>query len=334
MGSLVEGCFDYSGGRSAMKRFNICSNINNGVGLQKDAELLRDLLVDWGHSVKLIHYKQQNQVEEAPAADANIFMEVVNYDLVARKVAKENWFIPNPEWFAPWDHKNGLPDFTKILCKTHDAVRIMAKYTETSKIQYMGFESRDLYDASVPREKKFLHIAGQSRYKNTMSTVYAFAKMGLEDGPKPHLTVVGAYPDEYAFAQGATNIRTHQRITDDEMKQLMNSHIFHLMPAGYEGWGHALNEGLGVGGVVMTTDHPPMNEFEGVARNLLIPYQDTIVELAAMRARVVAVPVWNAVKQAIKMTDAQIADQGAQARAAFLKQREDFRSNFKSVVEA
>ena len=317
-----------------MSHFNICSNINNGVGLQKDAELLRDLLISWGHTVKLLHYKKQNHIEEAPHAVANIFLEVVNYDLIARNISKENWMIPNPEWFAPWDHKNGLPDFHRVLCKTQDAVRIMNKLTDVNKVSFIGFESRDMYDADVPRERKFLHIAGQSRYKNTMATTYAFAKMSLDDGPRPDLTIVGAYPDEYAFGQGAKNIRTMERISDDEMKHLLNSHQFHIMAAGYEGWGHALHEGLSCGAVVLTTDHPPMNEFDGVARNLLIPYQDTIPELSATRARVVAVPIWTAVKKASTMKTDEIENISKHAREAFLAERKEFRESFKKAVNS
>lgn len=296
--------------------------------------MLKGLLESWGYQVHAVHYAKRNQVEEAPNADANLFLEVVNYDLLARHVAPKNILVPNPEWLAPWDHKNGLPDFDLVLCKTPDAVRILNKLTDVNKVRYMGFESRDLYDESIPRERRFLHIAGQSRYKNTMSTVYAFAKLTFIDEPMPDLTVVGAYPDEYAFAQGSKNIKTFERITDEEMKQLMNSHLFHIMAAGYEGWGHALNEGLGCGAVMITTNHPPMNEFPGVPQELLVPYQDTIVELSAMRARVVAPPIRDAVGKALKLTPERVTEIQLGARASFLKQREEFRSNFKSIVEA
>lgn len=315
-------------------KFNIVSNIDNGVGLQKDSELLKSLLESWGHTASLIHYAKKNKIEEAQGADVNIFLEVVSYDLIARKIARENWLIPNPEWFAPWDHRAGLRQFDQILCKTPDAVRIFKALAENQpSVKYIGFESQDLYDRSIPRERKFLHVAGQSRYKNTMSTVYAFAKMSLDDGPPPELTVIGAYPEEYAFAEGCKNIKTYKHVTDEEMKQMMNSHTFHIMAAGYEGWGHALNEGLGVGAVMMTTDHPPMNEFEGVARDLLIPYQDTIVELSAMRARVVAVPVWDSVKRALRMKQEDIMNISEKARGSFLAQREFFRATFKTLVE-
>jgi hypothetical protein len=318
-----------------MSHFNVVSNIDNGVGLQKDAELLHDLLVSWGHTVRLIHYKKRNQVEEAPGAAANIFLEVVNYDLIARRISPCNILIPNPEWLAPWDHKAGMPDFDLILCKTQDAVRILTKLTAEyqKKVRFIGFESRDLYDPSIPRERKFLHVAGQSRYKNTMATTYCFSNMMQDEDIKPELTIIGAYPDEYAFGLNCKYIKTHERVSEEDLKHMMNSHLFHLMPAGYEGWGHALNEGIGCGAVVITTNHPPMNEFNGVARDLLVPYQDTIPELAAQRARVVAAPIRDVVKKALRLKPECIAEIQRDARAAFLKDREDFRSNFKKIVE-
>ena len=186
-----------------MSHFNICSNIDNGVGLQKDAELLRDLLVEWGHTAKLVHYKKQGDIEEAPRARANIFLEVVAYNLVARRIADQNWLIPNPEWFAAWDHQNAISTFDKFLCKTHDAVTIMQRELKEyrNKVQYIGFESRDLYDPSIPRERKFLHLAGMSQYKNTQATVYAFSKVTIDDEGRPPLTVVTCYPDLCEFAR-------------------------------------------------------------------------------------------------------------------------------------
>lgn len=316
-----------------MSHFNIISNTDNQCGLQKDCELLRDLLVSWGHTAKLVHYRKKNQIEEAPAALANIFIEVVNYDLVARHIAKKTILIPNCEWLAPWDHKNGLPDFDLVLCKTWDAVRILNKLTDTAKVKYIGFESSDLLDESIIRERKFLHVAGQSRYKNTMATTFAFSKMLQDEDTLPQLTIIGAYPDEYAFGRDARNIKTYERVTDDEMKQMMNEHLFHVMVAGYEGFGQSLHESLGVGAVLLTTNHPPMNEFNGVPQDLLVPYQDTIPELAAMRARVVAAPIRDVVKKALRLKSERIEEIRKDARAAFLQDREDFRKAFKSIVE-
>jgi hypothetical protein len=319
----------------AVSHFNICSNTTNQCGLQADSELLRDLLESWGHTVKLIHYRKRNEAEEAPPALANIFIEVVNYDLVARNVAKHTIMIPNPEWFAAHDHRAGLRQFDLILCKTHDAVNIMTKLAECKPtVRYIGFEAKDLYDPTIPRERKFLHVAGQSRYKNTMATTFSFARMMDDEDVKPLLTIIGCYVDEYAFALGTKNIITHERVSDEELKQLMNSHLFHVMAAGYEGYGQSLHESLGVGAVLLTTNHPPMSEFNGVPQDLLIPYQDTIPELAAMRARVVAAPIRDVVKKALRMKPERIEEIQREARAAFLADREAFRAAFKREIDS
>src|SRR5579872_3556744 len=155
-------------------RFNICTNTDNGVGLEQDYRLLRRLLESWGHKVEGVHFKRIDP--GCPRADVNIFLETVASALFP--FAKQQWFIPNQEWFAPWDNGAIMAKFDRILCKTQDAVRIFKElYPELqNRVQHIGFESRDNYDASIPRQRKFLHVAGQSRYKNSPAVAYAFAK--------------------------------------------------------------------------------------------------------------------------------------------------------------
>src|SRR5271154_2391786 len=155
-------------------RFNICTNTDNGVGLQQDYMLLKGLLESWGHQVNGVHFKRIDG--GIPRADINIFLETLADALFP--LAPRNWLIPNQEWWAPYDHTNSMHRVDKILCKTQDAVRIFKNlYPEMqNRVEYIGFESPDLYDPSVPRKRTFLHVAGQSRYKNSPAVSYAFAK--------------------------------------------------------------------------------------------------------------------------------------------------------------
>src|SRR5690242_12948252 len=104
---------------------------------------------------------------EAPQADVNIFLEVIAYNLIPK--AKRNWLIPNPEWFAPSRHQEGMPAIEQILCKTKEAERIFSDMFGPSRVLYLGFESADFYDPSLRRIRKFLHVAGQSWYKNSQA---------------------------------------------------------------------------------------------------------------------------------------------------------------------
>lgn len=315
-------------------KFNICTNTDNGVGLQADYLLLRGLLESWGHQVTGIHFKKKPQLEEAPQADVNLFLEVIAYDII--KKAKQNWLMPNPEWFATWDHTEGLPQINKFLCKTKEAVRIFNSLYGSDRVQYVGFESRDLYDPDVTRQRKFFHMAGQSRYKNSQAVAYAFAKFFDDPSDKDvhkELVFVGAYEEEVQFARDHKNVKYIQRATEAELKKLMNECSFHIIPSGTEGWGHAIHEALGVGAVVISTDYPPMNEFAGISPELLIAPQRAMPELAAQRAFVGAFEVKAMIDKVWKLPQDKLNVFGWQARKAFLNQREDFRNAFKKVVD-
>jgi hypothetical protein len=316
-------------------RFNICTNIDNGVGLESDYKLLKGLLEGWGHQVNGVHFKRIDG--GIPRADVNIFLETLADALFP--LAPRNWLIPNQEWWAPYDHTNSMHRVDKILCKTQDAVRIFkALYPDyQNRVQYIGFESQDLYDPTVPRKRTFLHIAGQSRYKNSAAVSYAFAKFFDDPSDKDnhaYLTFVGAYPEEVQLARDHKNVTYIQRASPAELKRLTNENIFAIVPSGAEGWGHVLHEAVGCGATVITTDFAPMNEIDGVCRELLVPYQRTTPELAAQRAFVGALEVKTVVERARKFSDARIAEIHQEARAAFLRQRENFRAAFKAIVEA
>jgi hypothetical protein len=311
-------------------KFNLISNTNNGVGLQADCHLLRGLLTSWGHQAELVHYKRVDA--GSPRADVNIFLETIASAMFP--FAKQQWLIPNQEWFAPWDNNAIMQKMDKILCKTHDAVKIFKDlYPELqNRIHHIGFESRDLYDPDIPRVRKFLHVFGQSRYKSTPAVCYAFSKCDYQDEKLP-LTIVGAYPEEIKFAEGSKNVTYHQRVSDSEMKQLLNSHLFAVVPSGAEGWGHVIHESLACGAIVLTMDFPPMNEFAGLPRELLVRYQRTIPELAAQRALTGALEIAEAVNKAIRLSQSRIDEISINARESFLSQRESFRKRFKDVVD-
>ena len=68
-------------------RFNIISNLTNGVGLQRDYELLRTELKARGHEVQGVQFNAKPLV--VPPADVNIFDELVVPAAFA--AAKEQW---------------------------------------------------------------------------------------------------------------------------------------------------------------------------------------------------------------------------------------------------
>lgn len=223
---------------------NIISNINNGSGLQKDYELLSKELIDLGCKVRGIDYLAS--AIDAKPADLNIWLEVGQPKYLS-KLAPKNWLIPNPEWWRPqWDPLL----FDLVLCKTRDSARLFSKLNASCMI--VGFLSKDRR-VDAKKEKKFIHVAGKSPFKNTKSVVEAWAKYKI-----PHeLTIVSTLP-----IPSLKNITIMRRVSEDVLNNLYSSHLFHICSSAYEGWGHYAHEALSAGGIVLTTDAPPMNEFE------------------------------------------------------------------------
>lgn len=310
-------------------RFNISTKLSNGVGLQADFELLKSLLVSWGHDVTGVeHYSNHDNVQDA---DINIFLELIAPDVIRK--AKHNWYVSNPEWH-PSGQDDMLPKIDLILCKTQDAFNVFSLKVGKDKCVHIGFESKDLYDPVIERKRKFLHVAGKSSYKNSESVAYAFAKFFSSPWDKEdfrELVYVGENQNLMNAARDHKNVTYIQHAGDEELRRLMNECMFHIMPSKSEGWGHVIHEGLGCGAVMITTDFPPMNEFSGAS--LFIKSQTSEPCCLGRNAWVGAFDVRDAINKAWKMTPAEVSQAQGKARDYFLEQRQEFRDRLKQVVD-
>ncbi len=298
--------------------FNICTNLTNGAGLQRDYELLRAELEAQGHFVRPIMW---NRIEDRASADVNIFLEVVKHDLIP--YAHQNWFIPNPEWFQP-NLYSTVVRFTGILAKTRDCENICRTLYSSGgpRIFYSSWLSPDLLDESVPREPNFLHVAGNSQTKNTPAVFDAW-RTGCIPG---HLTVLSRwYP-----SPGLPNCTVLNRVTDEEHKRLVNSCKFHLCPSQYEGFGHSLNEALAVGAVVITLDAPPMNEF-GIIPQLMVPSRYTQRYNQGTLHFTNGDNIVSVARHALGLNDEECRNMAIVNRQGFLDRRTHFRKTLKEL---
>src|SRR5258708_4809707 len=256
-----------------MKTFNLITNITNGAGLQQHTELLRGLLEGAGHQVTLTMFTRNPTREER--YDVNIFMELLGVQWLDS--AGENWFIPNSEWYhSLWDRF--LPRLDRILCTTQDCYRIWSKKVDAGKCVFIGFESRDIFDPTIKRKPIFLHLAGKSTTKNTGAVAAAWRQFRI-----PHqLLITSNEPSINPLCQNIPNVKVVSRLTDSDLVRRLNGCRFHVMPSAYEGWGHVLHEALGCGGIVITPNAPPMREFQGIAKELLVPVKETAPLQAAV----------------------------------------------------
>ena len=306
-----------------------------GKGLEREYLLLKDILNAHDVYVNVYHYTNyagSNFVR----ADINIFLEVVMPNVF--NLSRENWLFPNCEW---WNAINDqfLSRFTKVCCKTMDCYRIWAgDGASTGKVGpykaiYTGFEARDLYHPEIPRENRFLHLAGQSEFKNTEAVIEAWRTGGWNQKPFP-LTLVTSQKKYQDLCEGVEGITCIPRASEDELVKLMNSHRFHILPSAYEGFGHALNEGIGCGALVITTAAPPMSEFDGIQADWLVPVSGYTVRALARLSQVPAWGVQAACSKAVEVSDrpVELENRSRAAREAFLKSREFFRQKLLSLV--
>lgn len=282
-------------------RVNLITNWTDQKGLWRDGCILERLLDGWGHQSVRAQYTDRQRPHPA---DLNIFLETLRPDLFP--LAPVNWWVPNPEWADPADLA-ALQHVDRVVCKTREAERLFAPLTD--RTVYVGFESEDHYEPSVPRETKTLHIAGGNILKGTQTVLDAWERYIL---PYP-LTVVG---DEQTVKPRPVPNVTYRlgRLPDEELRTLQNSHLIHLCPSETEGWGHTIWEGMSCDAIVLTT----ISDIPDVCVLPSEPYARRCLSVLRRTS-----------PQAI--ADTPITPQPS--RTAYLAARADFRARFKALVD-
>jgi hypothetical protein len=197
---------------------------------------------------------------------------------------------------------------------------------------YIGFESTDFYHPEIPRKRQFLHVFGHSANKNTATVIEAWQKFRL---PYPLILLGNNFSGCPATASVDTpSMRRISYVPD--ITQLANESLFHICPSTMEGFGHAINEGLGCGAVMITTDERPMNEFSGLQKEFLLPAHEITSPCAlpnclAKFYGVTPEGIAAAVKYAAEFPDVQAISHAA--REGFEKDRAAFRVRFAEVLK-
>jgi hypothetical protein len=234
-------------------RIGIVSNLSAGIGLLRDFELLRDVLVGWGHEVTGIQFDDPSPIERF---DLAIFLEVTPRSFMG--LSSRRWFFANPDWMKQEVITTVDRSFERVFAKTREGERLLVPLFG-ERVHYVGFLARDQHDVSIPRMPKFLHIGGNSSLRGTQAVVDAWAWKKNGKTLSSELIVVStAIQDK----PDIPNVTYFKWLEEQELKRLQNECLFHLQPSGTEGYGHILRESLSVGAQLITTDAPPMNEIE------------------------------------------------------------------------
>lgn len=237
----------------------------NGVGLDRDVDLVHDIATSAGYEVTLSHSRSipfyANRVGQKHKYDANIFLERIFPRWL--RSARLNLLIPNQERF-PQRHVPRLKKIDHVICKSDHALEIFSKIHPSCHLT--RFTSSNLHDPAIPRRQNaILHLAGKSTLKGTESILELWKKH-----PEwPTLTLLQHKDNAPKSVPENVNLITDY-LSDKDIVKLLNEHPIHLCPSLSEGWGHYIVEAMSCGALVITTDGPPMNELIRPERGILV----------------------------------------------------------------
>jgi hypothetical protein len=294
----------------------------NGIGLETDGRLLEGVLQEWGHEVARAQYDQAN----SETFDLCIWLEVFNAHLLC--LAPRHFLFANPEWTKPESIRPIQRHVEKVFAKTRDGEKSLRELFPN--VTYTGFLTEDRNDRNIDRLPRCLHIGGNSGFRGTAEVIATWREYRYwDDNVLPELTVVTN--SKLVSTEPTPGVTFHKRVTDAEICHLQNSHLFHLYPSAYEGWGQALHEAQSIGAIILTTRAGPMQElhapFEVPAisskrNNLGVLYE---VSPRDIRERV---------PEMLKQPNHEIARMSLEARLRFEQGNKAFREAFRSVLEA
>ncbi len=254
---------------------------DNGVGLARDMRLLADVLSDAGFAVTLTSlrrgklrkwfgpqlvrlrlqwYRLSGRFDER-RYDINLMLEHVRPEFLP--FARRNLLVPNPEWFDARDARH-VDAIDLALTKTRHGTRAFTALGVPTR--YVGFTSVDRRREGVQKEMAFFHLAGRSARKGTRRLI----ELWRRHPDWPPLTIL-QHPSEAQLQEKVDNIDHRvDYLTDDELADLQNAHMFHLCPSETEGFGHYIAEAMSAGAVTVTLDAEPMNELVQPERGMLV----------------------------------------------------------------
>jgi glycosyltransferase involved in cell wall biosynthesis len=300
----------------------------NGVGIDRDVQLLLDAFSDWRDRPRFSHYRSISPLRRCfgrrDPDECIVFLERIT----ARWLRKAGRYvlIPNqeryPERLVPL-----LRHLDHVFCKSHHAVEIFAAHHPS--VHYLGFTSVDrrLADAR-PDYGRFLHLAGSSTLKGTSTLLEVWARH-----PEwPRLTLVQHSRNAPRTVPGNVELISDY-LPDAELRALQNACGIHLCPSRSEGWGHYIVEAMSCGAVSVVTDAPPMNELVRPERGVLVPYHRSEPRKLGFNFFVDADALEHAIGELISMPTGEKARIGDAAREWFEANDRGFRARLRQLTE-
>lgn len=320
-------------------RVNIIGK-SNGVGLDRDAQLLMAALRLAGHDVvitktgsresgrrKSILFKGGRYIysffkKPVVAFDLNIMLEHVWIQFIP--TARKNIVIPNPDFFDKHDI-SAVRKVDQVWAKTQNAIAIFKDLH--SRVKYLGFDSEDRFLPQVERKRVCFHLAGSSQLKGTKRLLDIWSR----HSHWPELWVIGRLKFS---APNAENIEIFGGYMDDILlKEMQNQAMIHICTSEAEGWGHYLVEAMSVGAAVVTVDAPPMNTMICDESGWLLPCRFNGRHGLVDRYLFDEPALEDLMHEIIEMPQQVILEKGRSGRNWFLNNRSEFINRIRFLID-
>lgn len=299
----------------------------NGVGLDRDVDLIHAALTAGGFEVTVSHCRGISPLRRwfpgEARFDANIFLERVFPRWFG--TAKSNLIVPNQERF-PHRHLKHLSHIDHVLCKSRHAEEIFTQLGHSTR--FISFTSSDLLDKDIrPDYQSFFHLAGRSTLKGTETIL----KLWEKHPEWPTLNIVQCKENAPEKVPANVHLITDY-IPHDEIKKHLNTHGVHLCTSLSEGWGHYIVEAMSCGALVVTTDAPPMNELITPARGIPVPYHHSEPRHLGTNFMIDPDKLENNIQEILMMPTEKKIALGKSARRWFEENDEQFCNHLPDVI--
>jgi glycosyltransferase involved in cell wall biosynthesis len=327
---------------------------SSSVGLQKDALILSKMF----NNTKIIFDFDKILIEsvENNRNDIFIFIEIVVFKEKLKKnyIKLANTFLlPNIEYsflgkyfknLCIHSMKEYLESFNIIFCKTYQLYKLLYSYYKINNINsnfmYIGFTSIPIpiKETKVNKDVIFYNQGG-SLYRNHEIVIQTWKK--YTDLPLL-IYKVNKLPDSNYFKKCSELIKSlqyekniflkHEKYSYDDYNTLLNSYDIFLCISMCEGFGHYIQEALGMGKIVVCLNMEPMNEYikDGYNGFLIDSYiqrrANNIFNLPLYNCK--EVDLYKKIQYVVKLSEEKKEQIRQNAKKTFNKNRDNFIKNY------
>ena len=257
-------------------RINIIGNLKPDTGVSQDVHILHGMIAHvFGKDTAVCHIP--SYFPQCAQAEINFFIEVINPALFM--YAAKNIWIPNPEWTRKaWEPYTRMVD--EIWVKTREAGKLFYDVAHTSPmerppvIKYIGWTSIDKVQPDKKNYHKAIVPVGKNMWRNPKPVLQAYMRIQQTDPSLfrvlPELHIVYS-PDHLQLPPVPESIASKCKVHAEVMKEKEYDELLQecglcICMSAAEGFGHAVNEAMSTGSVVMLS---PIDAFRELTHNAI-----------------------------------------------------------------